>query len=131
MTYTINIPTLENLEARQAKARNVNQALLMETVSRGMEASADHCINYFKLELNNLDFVADTWIINEVQNVLREMGYLTEYQPRKALLFVYWDDKSQRVLAQMKAAPCQWKLPTYEQHLESLKKINEILYKGA
>jgi hypothetical protein len=116
MKYTIEIPTIEALETLTATAHHKAQAWMLEKISAEVENEATIGNEEYTLELGDCPYKADQFDVNEVQNALREMGYMTTYRPRKNELTVEWSEPARYELQNMKDNNVCWTLITREQH---------------
>lgn len=118
MKYTIEIPTIEALETLTAVAHRKAQAWMLDKVSNEVESEAEIGGEEYTLELSDCPYKADTFDVNEVQNTLRKMGFMTTYYPRKAELLVEWNPRAQMELQRMKNSDTRWLFTTRAEHKE-------------
>ena len=127
MKYTIEIPTIETLETLTATAHRKGQKWMLDNIAAEMENRATAGFNNYTQDLSECSFVLDQSDVNEVQNTLREMGYLTTYYPRKAELVVDWSAKGRRELQLLKDNNCAWRFPTRADFDKQMAELNAIL----
>ena len=116
MKYEIEIPTIEALETLTAIAHRKAQAWMLEKVSCEVENLAAVGEETYILEPSDCPYKVDQFDINEVQNTLREMGYMTTHHPRKGELIVEWSESARYNLNKMKESGVCWTFITRAQH---------------
>jgi len=111
----VEMPTIENLTTRSIAARKKALAEIMQDIADEMIEAAE--TNNTSCEIN-IEDVTDVHVdgldMAEIQNELRDMGYMTNYMPRKMLFTVEWDEMSRRRLQAMKDSGIKWKVTTRE-----------------
>lgn len=131
MKYTIEIPTLETLDTLTATAHRKAQAWMLEIISNKMEHCASYGEESYTLGLEVCPYNVNQADVNEVQNTLREMGYMTTHYPRRQELFVDWSMKGRKELAELKKNNACWKFPTKKEMEQRRAELEKILNKGA
>lgn len=109
---TIAIPTVETIETVLAGARKNAQAWMLETISEQMMELASLGKTKLTLDYSKSKFSFTHFDLSEVQNELREIGYMTTVYPRKEEIVVDWSESSRRELKRMKETNAQWKFQT-------------------
>ena len=129
MKYTIEIPTINSLETLTATAQLEAQKWMLDEVSAKMKETAKKGEREYNLDLSECECKLDHGTINEVQNTLREMGYMTTYYPRKEVLNVDWSPRAQSELQLLKDNKVNWRFPTRKEIAEARKRVEDILHK--
>lgn len=129
MKYTIEIPTVDTLETLVATAHRKGQKWLLENIAAEMENQANLGFYSYTQELSKCPYTLDQGDVNEVQNTLREMGYLTTHYPRRGELIVDWSPKARKDLQALKDNHCAWRFPTKADMEKRAAELNAILGK--
>lgn len=127
MKYIIEIPTVDALETLVATAHRKGQKWLLENIAAEMENRANLGYQSHTQELDQCPYTLDQGDVNEVQNTLREMGYLTTLYPRRGELVVDWSPKARKELQALKDSHCAWRFPSKAEVEKQVAELNAIL----
>ena len=110
---TVEIPTIENLTTRSIVAHKKALAEIMQAIADEMIEAAELNNTSCEIDIEEVtDVKIDGLDMAEIQNELRDIGYMTNYMPRKMLFTVEWDEMSRRRLQDMKNSGVKWKVTT-------------------
>ena len=127
MKYTIDIPTVEALEVLTAIAHRKAQKWMLDNISAEMENRAVLGFEDYTLIMSACPYAIDYCDVNEVQNILREMGYQTTFHSRKCELVVDWSAKARHELQTLKNNGGEWRLLTRADLSKRQSEIDAIL----
>lgn len=127
MKYTIEIPTIETLDTLTATAHRKGQKWMLDNIAAEMENRASVGFESYTLIISACPYVTDYFDANEVQNILREMGYQTTFHSRKWELVIEWSTRARHELQALKDNGCAWRLPTRDDCAERQAEIDTIL----
>ena len=107
MDFTTTIPTLEEIRAIQATAREARRQNILSIVNFQIREQAERNLNQCCVRLSPRCKYMSQGEVNKIQNLLRETGYMTQWDNPN--LIISWSKKDVAVLQEMKDNNFCWK----------------------